>query len=226
LPSDTPTPTATGTATATATPGDTATATSTPQPAILFSDGFESGDLTNWTTVQGLIVQNQEVLNGSYAARQTNTGGAPTFARKLLSASQYDVYYRIRFKVLSQAANTVNLMKFRTAPDISILSVSISDIGTLGYRNDVTGISYNSTVIVGQGSWQTLQVHVHIADTASQVEVWYNDTLIGALTQTDSLGTNPIGRLQLGENTAGLTYDMVFDDLIASTGFIPSNASP
>jgi hypothetical protein len=226
LPSDTPTPTTTDTATVTATPADTATFTPTPQAVTVFSDGFESGDLSNWTTVQGLTVQNQEVANGVYAARETNAGGAPTFARKLLSASQYDIYYRVRFKVLSLAANTVNLMKFRSAPDVSILSVSINNVGALSYRNDLTGIAVNSSVVVDQGSWQTLQVHVHIADTASQVEVWYNDALVGALTQTDALGVNPIGRLQLGENTQGLTYDIAFDDLIASTGFISSSSLP
>lgn len=222
--SDTPTATATGTATVTATP--TATFTPTAQASIIFSDGFESGDLANWTTVQGLIVQNQEFATGVFAARGTSTAGGATYARKLLTTPQSDIYYRIRFKVLSQAANTVNLLKFRTAPDVSILSVSINNLGQLSYRNDLAGTSVNSSVSVSQGSWQTLQVHVHIADTASQIEVWYNDALVGALTQTDALGVNPIGRLQLGENTGGLTYDIAFDGVIAATSFITSDTLP
>jgi hypothetical protein len=57
---------------------------------------------------------------------------------------------------------------------------------------------------------------VRIADAASQIEIWYNDTLVGVLSRTEALGTNPIGVLQLGENTPALTYDIAFDDVAAS----------
>jgi hypothetical protein len=77
-----------------------------------------------------LIVQNQQVASGTYAARGTSAGDVATYARKRLAAPQSDVYYRIRFKVISQAPNTVNLMKFRTATDAAILSVSINNLGT------------------------------------------------------------------------------------------------
>jgi hypothetical protein len=187
---------------------------------VLFSDGFETGNLSQWTTVNGLLVQSQEVASGSFAARGTSAAGAAAFARKQLSTTQTDLYYRIRFKVLSQAANTVNVMKFRSAADGAILSVSINNLGKLSYRNDVSGGSVNSNVAVSPGSWQTLQVHLHIADTASQIEVWYNDAPVSALTRADAFGTNPIGRIQLGENTTGLTYDIAFDDAVASLGYV------
>jgi Predicted solute binding protein len=221
----TPTPTFTPTATNTSTP--TATSTSTSQGSTLFSDGFESGNLSQWTSGQGLGVQNQQVANGVFAARGTSAAGGATYARKLLAAPQTDLYYRILFNVISQGANTVNLMKFRTAADTAILSVSINNLGNLSYRNDLAGTSVNSAVSVSPGSWQTLQVHVRIADTASQIEVWYNNVLVSDLTRTDALGTNPIGVLQLGENTPALTYDIAFDDVVASLnsigGVVPTN---
>jgi hypothetical protein len=220
--SSTPTNTPTVTATQTSTATQTATPTFTPAPQgpTLFTDGFESGNLTQWTSGQGLIVQNQQVANGSFAARGTSVVGAATYVRKLLTTPQTDLYYRILFKVISQGANTVNLMKFRTAADTAILSVSINNLGNLSYRNDLAGTSVNSTVSVSQGAWQTLQVHVRIADTASQIEVWYNNALVSSLSRTDALGTNPIGVLQLGENTPALTYDMAFDDVTAALNFI------
>jgi calcineurin-like phosphoesterase family protein len=213
-------PTATPTFTSTATSTFTPTATPTAQGSTLFSDGFESGNLTQWTSGQGLVIQNQQVANGSFAARGTSAAGGATYVRKLLSASQTDLYYRILFKVMSQGANTVNLMKFRTVADTPILSISINNLGNLSYRNDLAATSVNSLVAVSPGSWQTLQVHVRIADTASQIEVWYNNVLVSILTRTDALGTNPIGVLQLGENTPALTYDIAFDDVAASTAFI------
>ena len=78
----TPSATATQTPTSTATSTSTATLTATPisQSSILFSDGFESGTLSQWTTSSGLIVQNQQVASGIYAARGTSAGGGATYA--------------------------------------------------------------------------------------------------------------------------------------------------
>ena len=223
-----PTITPTFTETSTSTPTATPTYTFTPGApgSILFSDGFESGNLSQWTTNQGLIVQNQQVASGNYAAQGTSAAGAATYARKSLSAPQTDLYYRMRFKVISQAANTVNLLKFRTAANASMLSLSVNNLGNLSYRNDVAGLSVNSTVNVSKGTWHTLQAHVRIAGTASQIEVWYDDAPVTPLTRTDSLGTNPIGVLQLGENTPALTYDVAFDDVAVSSGFIAGDATP
>jgi hypothetical protein len=197
----------------------------TPAASIVFNDGFESGGLTQWTNGTGLVVQQQELASGSYAARGTSNAGAATYARKLLAAPQNDLYYRIRFKVISQAANTVNLMKFRTATDTPILSLTITSTGLLNYRNEVAATSVNSSLVVGKGVWQTLQVHVRMNNTAGQVEVWYNDAPLAALTRSEALGANPIGRLQLGENTTGLTYDIAFDDVTAALGFIVDSSS-
>jgi hypothetical protein len=213
------------TPTPTYTPTPTATLTNTPSGSTLFSEGFESGNLSQWTSGQGLVVQNQQVANGSFAARGTSVAGGATYARKLLAAPQTDLYYRILFNVISQGPNTVNLMKFRTAADTAILSVSINNLGNLSYRNDLAGTSVNSTVGVSPGSWQTLQVHVRIADTASQIEVWYNNILVSALSRTDALGTNPVGVLQLGENTPALTYDIAFDEVVASLNSIGGGAA-
>jgi hypothetical protein len=202
----------------------TATTTSTPvsQGSILFSDGFESGSLSQWTNIRGLIVQNQHVDSGAYAARGTSAAGGATYVRRPLATPQNDLYYRIRFKVISQAPKTFNLLKLRSAADTPILGLSINDRGNLSYRNDVAGNSVNSLLNVSQGIWHTLNVHVRIADTAGQIEVWYDDLPVTALRRTEAFGTNPIGILQLGENTPGLTYDVAFDNVVVSISNDPS----
>jgi hypothetical protein len=189
---------------------------------VIFDDGFETGDLSQWTSGQGLVVQSQHVASGNYAAQGTSAAGGATYARKSLAVPQTDLYYRIKFKVNSQASNTINLLKFRTAANASILSVSVNNLGRLSYRNDVAARSVNSSVNVTQGTWHTLEVHAHIADTTGQIEVWYNDAPISSLTQTESFGTNPIGILQLGENTSGLTYNVAFDDVTVSANVTPT----
>jgi acid phosphatase type 7 len=218
------TPIATQTPTFTPTASVTASPTFTPvfQGSIIFSDGFETGNLSQWTSGQGLIVQTQHVANGNYAAQGTSAATSATYARKSLTVPQSDLYYCLRFKVISQGSNTVNLLKFRTAANTSILSLSVNNVGQLSYRNDVVGKSFNSTVGVSLGSWHAIQAHVRIADTASQIEVWYDDVPVTALSRTESLGTNPIGILQLGENSSGLTYDIAFDDVSA---FLAANVT-
>jgi hypothetical protein len=57
------------------------------------------------------------------------------------------------------------------------------------------------------------------------VEIWYNGGLVNALSRTESLGTNPIGALQLGENTPGLIYDIAFDQVAASLNFMSGDVS-
>ena len=231
-PTLTPTPTATATASPTPTNTPTIPPTVPPRPTATpsltatlqtwthFNDGFESGNLANWTTVSGLVVQNQVVATGSFAASGKSTAGAGTYARKLLVVPQSDLYYNIRFKMVSQGANAVNLMRFLSAGGGSIVSVGINNIGQLSYRNDVTGTRINSSTAVSLGVWQTLQVHLRIADPAGQIEVGYNGVIVSDLSLTDSFGINPTGQVQLGENMSGLSYDVAFDDVAVALSSI------
>jgi hypothetical protein len=82
---------------------------------------------------------------------------------------------------------------------------------------------------VTTGQWHEVQIHVRLdgANPADgRVEVWYDGAPVGELSQTDNLGTAPVARLQLGENTTTKTFDMVFDDVVAGTQFIASSFSP
>jgi hypothetical protein len=68
--------------------------------------------------------------------------------------------------------------------------------------------------------------------TASRRAVWqrlarvvlgpgYPDgTRVDALGKTESLGTTPIGCIQLGDNSAGRIYDVALDNAAAHTTFI------
>jgi hypothetical protein len=57
------------------------------------------------------------------------------------------------------------------------------------------------------------------------VEVWYDGTPVPELSRTEDLGAAPIGRLQLGENSANRTFDIAFDDVVADTLFIESESA-
>jgi parallel beta-helix repeat protein len=191
---------------------NTASAT-TPLVAVLFHDGFETGDFSNWTQSNGLVVQQTEVFAGSWAARATGTNTA-AFATKQLTTAESNLYTQLHFNVASQSTNA-NLIKFRTGANDAILTIFVSNLDRIGYRNDVVNppVSTTSTIAAARGAWHTLQVHVSINGAASQTEVWLDDTKIAALSQTQSLGTNPIGRLELGDNSTTHTYDVALDEI-------------
>jgi hypothetical protein len=231
LPAATPTLTATPQLTPSETPaaGPPATpatpATVTTPDAVVFGDDFESGDLSHWTRVIGTLgVQQQEVANGTWAARATSIR-APAYASKTLDAAQADLYYRIKFKLISPPTSSLYLGKVRTETNASILGLYISARGKLSYRNDVGQVTRTSSQLVSPGQWHEVQLHVRInhgEPSAGQVEVWYDGTLVPELSRTEDLGAASIGRLQLGENSANRTFDIAFDDVVADTLFIES----
>jgi len=206
----------------TSTASNTVTVTTPAQP-VFFSDGFESGDLSNWTSVTGLTTSG-EAFSGSWGARATSTGAA-TWAYRQLASGRLDLYYRLRFKILSQAS-TVNLIKFRTGTGTSLLGVYVSSTGKLSYRNDFAAVSTSSTTNVSLGAWHELQEHVVINGTAGQTETWFNGVKITALSKTESFGTTPVGRVQLGENSLDRTYDIAYDAVAVATTFIADTSSP
>jgi Big-like domain-containing protein/calcineurin-like phosphoesterase family protein/fibronectin type III domain protein len=187
-------------------------------PALLFSDDFETGNLSKWVGVIGLTVQQQEVYAGSHAARETSTGTA-TWAYKQLSPAQTELYYRLRFKIISMATN-VYLLKFRTGTGTSLLGLYVSSTGKLAYRNDFAATSTTSTTNVTAGVWHDVQIRARIDGAAGQTEVWFDGVRIDALSKTEALGTTQIGRVQLGDNSTGRIYDVALDNVAVNTSFI------
>jgi len=181
----------------------------------LFRDGFESGSTSRWTFATGLTVQQQDVYAGIWAARGTSTGAA-TYAYTQLATGQNDLYQRFRFKVNSQSDN-VTLSKFRKAGGSPIVSVYRSGSGKLCVRNDITAASFCS-VSPSLGTWHTLELHARVG-SSGLTEVWLDGTKLAALTRTTNLGADPIGRVQIGNNQTGRTYDMVLDDVVVDRGF-------
>jgi hypothetical protein len=186
---------------------------------LLFSDGFESGDMTtNWTQNTGMNVLQEEVFDGSYAARATSTGSAK-WAYKQLAANQNDVYYRLRFKLINLVSN-VYLMRFRTSTGTSLLGVYVTNTGKLAYRNDFAGQTVTSTTTVTTGAWHDIQVRASINGGSGQTEVWLDGVRINALSKPESLGTAQIRRIQVGDNSTGRTFDVAFDNVTVNSSFI------
>jgi fibronectin type 3 domain-containing protein len=205
-----------------------ATAT-TPTTGVLFHDGFESGDMSNWSQNAGLAVQSGHVFAGSFAARGTTSGSGGASALKQVPGTETNLYYVTRFKVLSKAASTtINLLRFRNnlAAANAIATVSLSATDRINLRNDVTGVTTTSTALAAGNTWHTLQVRVNINGASSQTEVWLDGVAIPALALSNvDLGTNPIGKLELGDPSTTKTYDVVYDEVAYDRELI-SDVSP
>jgi hypothetical protein len=181
---------------------------------VLFSDDFESGDLSKWSGASGVTVQTEIVSSGTYAARATATG-TPAFAYKTFATSYRELYYRLRFNVQSRGATSMYLLRLRSAPNNPIMGLYLSPTGVLCYRNLLASGNTCSAFRSSQAAWHTALVHVIVNGPASTVEVWLDgNKLIGA---TDDLGAAGVGRIELGDRASAKTFDVAFDDVVVGT---------
>jgi fibronectin type 3 domain-containing protein len=195
----------------------------------VFSDGFESGTMSAWTTNAGILTQQSVVFDGAWAARATSTGTA-TWANTNLAAAQTDVYASAFVKVISAATN-VWFLRLRTgsgSPGALIASVGMNKSGNILARNDVSNVNATSASKISTGAWHQVEIHALVNDTSSTLEVWIDGIKIADVSGTTALGTTPVGRLQLGDNTSSRTFDVAFDDVAADTSFIapPPDLTP
>ena len=185
-------------------------------PKQLFSDGFESGSLSAWTTNSGLVIQGTIVHQDAYAAEASSAGGAAAYARENLPGAYSNVYARTYFFVRTLPVSTVNLIGDRTATGFSISRIYIDSQGRLDLRNDVAGTSTVGPAV--SAGWHSVELHLVVNGTSSAIEVWLDGVAVGALTtQAANLGSVGVGQIQLGENQTGRSYDIAFDDVVVGT---------
>ena len=189
------------------------------KPAPTFADGFEGGNLTNWTTTGAKItVQTAVVASQQYAAAATLTGSGAGFARKTLPATLADSYGRVYFNVatLPSAANQYAiLMRLQTAGTTEIGYVAVGSDGRLRLHKSIaTAVTRISTQTVSTGAWHMLEwrVKTGTANTGA-TSVWFDGAPVGDLSTTaETWGATPIGMLQIGDQRTNLTYTIRYDN--------------
>jgi hypothetical protein len=195
--------------------------TTLPTAPPFFTDGFESGDLSRWTTVSDLVVQDSIVYAGLYGARETSSGTA-TFALRQLVSPASELFYDVRVKGVSRSTQ-VTLLRFLTASGVPVLRVYATVSGALGYQNERRGTGVTSAGALLSPGWHDLQVRVLLNGTAGEVEFWLDGIRVTDLARTETLGLTPIGRVQLGDEASGHVYDVAFDQVALATSFVVGN---
>lgn len=190
---------------------------------VVFQDGFESGTLSSWSTSRNVLVQSSDVRTGAFAARAT--AGDRAYAVGVLAPPIDEIMVEVAFKLVSGGAHAVNLLRLQTQTPTNVATVFVNESRHLMLRNDVQGMNLWSSTVAGPGSWHVLRLRVAVAGPSSETEVWLDGERIDALSTTLVLGTAPVGRLMLGDNVAGRTFDVLFDDVSASTADVEPPAS-
>ena len=185
-----------------------------PEPALLFSDGFETGDTSRWSTVARVVVQSQVVRTGSFAARAATTG-VPTYATKDLGAEISTAELSIAVRFASQGKSIVSFAALHHASS-PVITLFRANNGRLGFRNNVTGRNVTGSTAMPLNAWHTVRLRVTISGSSSTVEVWLNDARLADLSRTQSLGTRAIRHVQIGETTKNRSYDLTFDDVVVA----------
>jgi hypothetical protein len=221
---ETPTPTATATLPAEGSPVPDASPTETPAAPspVAFTEDFESGALADWPDTEGFAVQQAEVYSGG-SGGQATSNLSPAFARRPLSEPQTDLYYRVRFKVDS-LDSIAYVLRLRTGSNDTILGIALTDRGQLGMYNGVTDTSTVSQITVLDGNWHEVQVHINVQ--TGMVDVWFDTTLVPELSVVQSLGSTPIGAVELGDTATSHRFSISFDDVAVDTVQISTTFQP
>ena len=198
-----------------------AVAWATPKTTVL-SEDFETGLLAGWTNL-GLANQQATVFRGAWAGRALASGTATWAHHPLNTGGAQEVYERLRFRSAGpgwpSSAYITKLRGWSSSPSssgTSLLGIYVSSTGaTLTARFDLapTGGTVKSTATgITAGEWHDLGVHAIAGPSGSLTELYLDGKLV--LSDTTSLGTANIGKVQLGDNTGSRTFDLAFDDLI------------
>jgi phosphatidylinositol-3-phosphatase len=179
---------------------------------VVFSDGFESGDLSAWSSVAGLAVQQAISHAGSWAARATSAAsGGRTATRSL--AGHADLTTDLWFHVLSQGGNAIDLLKLRNPGGSAIYRLTLNGSDHLVSRNSPASLTRTSSTVVGKGTWHHLQARLVINGSSGSATVWLDGTQIADLSGPGNFGMALIRSLKLGDGHAGRTFDVAFDDV-------------
>jgi chitodextrinase len=197
-----------------------ATVTTQASGGALFSDGFESGNLSAWTSSVATSVTTASAFSGTHSAESVSTGSGPAYAYKSLGAGHTDLYLKAEVRIATRGANSVYLLKARKSTSASIVGVYVNSSGKLALRNDAGSATLTSSIVVSTGTWHSIELHLAVGSSGS-TQVWYDGTLVSALSQTQNTGTTAAAQLQIGDSTSsGRSFDVLFDDVVAGTSFI------
>jgi N,N-dimethylformamidase beta subunit-like protein/ASPM-SPD-2-Hydin domain-containing protein/centrosomal CEP192-like protein/HYDIN/CFA65/VesB family protein len=211
------------------------------QVGVYLQDGFESGNLSQWTGPAGTGTATAETTvanSGSYGLAMTN--GANQYvilSQNLIGGAQAHTFSRLYFRITNASVTAT----MATATDLNgnNLWAVIYDAGSHGldvyfWNGSRTRFDfYTNTNVIQANTWYSLEIELNEA-TAGAGNVWLNGTSLGGVTGNLS-ATNNVSRLYLWNDASSTT--VYYDDLVISNvyngplgsvpgvGFTPTSVS-
>jgi fibronectin type 3 domain-containing protein len=174
--------------------------------SVVFADDFTAGDLTRWSSASQLTI---DATQG--APTEPSVRGAPS-AEAAFASRDFDLTYgsacaSVKVNAASLGADAVDLVRLRTATGGPIAKVFATDAGTLYVRSDFAASQQSAGVALGSG-WHDIE----LCGTVGPAGTWdlYLDGVKVLDAWTADTGTDPIGRIQLGD-AAAKTWTVNFD---------------
>jgi hypothetical protein len=197
----------------------------TTTPGLYFTDGFESGNFSQWSNAPAgtgqASVQTTTVSSGVYAAQLTNASGqtvsiSTTFSGNVAPTLSYTRFY-FRFASglgttpIALAEDATNHLRWLIYYDAGRQGLDIYFWNGAGQRFDL----YSNTNLLNPSTWYSIEVEAN-ETTSGHGEVWLNGTSIAAF-NGDLSTTTAYSKFVLDNEAAGTTY---YDDVEVSANFI------
>ena len=203
------------------TPTPTPTPTSSPSGTTLFSDGFESGTFSNWTSVGTgsggtATVQSSLRKTGAYAATFANSGSPTGYAnaRETLASAQTNLTASGDFIVTTEGASGSNvpILRLFTSGGTRLVSLYRQNQASDKVYVSFSGIYAQTSGLLPLNAWANLSLRVGVNGTSSLIEVRMNGSLVYQ-TSAASLGTAGVQIIQIGNETTSQTYSITADNI-------------
>lgn len=192
----------------------------TTSSAVVFSTGFESGDLRDWTTSSGLRVEQVPGATATWAARPLSSG-AGSWARRTLPSPLAEVAVSARVRVAARGTNSCWL-KVQTPYD-NIADLCTDASGRLYSWNYVARAGVFSSTVVPTGAWHDVELRVRTGPSGG-ISVRYDGADVADLARNAAYGTGAVTTVQVGMEDGGRSYDLAVDDVrvVNSAAVVPA----
>jgi len=188
----------------------------------IFSDGFESGNFSAWTSTTGTpTTQGTTVHHGLYAMKVDAT---TTYATKTFASAKTLIYARlyIRFSGLPTSGGYIRVFG-NTVPDWSPVTIEVcNDAGTIKWRVRIVS-TYLAATGPSVDTWYCIEFKADASDDTWEFFVDGSSVLNG----TDFQSTNSTG-IQVGifGFSGSVTWNTFFDCVVVADAYIGTEDVP
>jgi len=190
--------------------------------AVIFQDGFESGNFSAWSVVEtggdgAAVVQSASVRSGVFAARLSETANTGSFAVARTSfAMQRDLLVSGYFRVDTEGVSGGNVPILRLFDRAGARIVNLRRQNLSGDRVwiEYGGVNTSTPGRLPLGTWRRFELHLKIGGPGADTIESSLDGVQLIRTTTATLGTDGITAVQIGNETKKQAFSLVADDVV------------